>query len=138
MLCIDQVVTDRYAIYRGDCVQLMEGMPSDSVGFSVFSPPFASLYTYSDDDRDMGNCRDGDEFAAQFRFAVDQLYRVMAPGRLIAIHCMNLPSQSLFPCSYGSNTHLRFGWTSTSPTHCSTEAPGTTMTSGTFAPCSFQ
>jgi DNA modification methylase len=91
LLCIDQVVTDRYAIYRGDCVQLMEGMPSESIGFSVFSPPFASLYTYSDDDRDMGNCRDGDEFAAQFRFAVDQLYRVMAPGRLIAIHCMNLP-----------------------------------------------
>jgi DNA modification methylase len=92
MMCIDQVVTDRYAIYRGDCVQLMEGMPSESVGFSVFSPPFASLYTYSDDDRDMGNCRDADEFAAQFRFAVDQLHRVMAPGRLIAIHCMNLPS----------------------------------------------
>lgn len=90
MPVIHQTVTDQYAMYRGDCVEIMRDLPQGSVHFSVFSPPFASLYTYSDDDRDMGNCRDVDEFAAQFKFAADELFRVLMPGRLVAFHCMNL------------------------------------------------
>jgi hypothetical protein len=58
MNCIDQVVTDRYAAYHGDCVEVIKGLPSQSVGYSIFSPPFASLYTYSNSPRDMGNVRD--------------------------------------------------------------------------------
>lgn len=89
---IDQVITDKYAIYNGDCVEVVSGLPSNSVGFSVFSPPFASLYTYSNSDRDMGNVKDDDEFFEHFKFLVAELFRVIKPGRLVAFHCMNLPT----------------------------------------------
>lgn len=89
---IDQVVTDSYAIYNGDCVEVVSGLPDESVGFSVFSPPFASLYTYSNSDRDMGNVKDDAEFMEQFGYLVDELFRVMKSGRLVAFHCMNLPT----------------------------------------------
>jgi hypothetical protein len=88
----NQVVTDQYAIYQGDCVELIQQLPDKSVGFSVFSPPFSSLYTYSNSERDMGNCRDDETFAQHFQFLVKELYRVLKSGRLLAIHCMNLPS----------------------------------------------
>jgi len=67
-------------------------MPADSVGYSIFSPPFASLYTYSDSPQDMGNCKDDDEFFAHFEFLVPELYRVLMPGRCLSFHCMNLQS----------------------------------------------
>lgn len=89
---IDKVITDKYAIYNGDCVEVVSDLPDNSVGFSVFSPPFASLYTYSNSDRDMGNVKDDQEFMDQFGFLVEQLYRVLKPGRLVAFHCMNLPT----------------------------------------------
>jgi hypothetical protein len=92
---IEQVVTDKYAIYNGDCVEVVGGLPDNSVGFSVFSPPFASLYTYSNSDRDMGNVKDDSEFFGQFQFLVEQLYRVLKPGRLVAFHCMNLPTSKV-------------------------------------------
>jgi hypothetical protein len=76
----------------GDCVERIKDIASDSVGFSVFSPPFASLYTYSPSDRDMGNCVDDDQFFAHFQFLVRELYRVTKPGRLLSFHCMNLPT----------------------------------------------
>jgi DNA modification methylase len=88
----NQVVTDQYAIYQGDCVELIQQLPDRSVGFSVFSPPFSSLYTYSNSERDMGNCQDDETFAQHFQFLVKELYRVLMSGRLVAIHCMNLPS----------------------------------------------
>lgn len=91
MDCIDQTIGERFAIYRGDCVRVVQGLPADSIGYSVFSPPFASLYTYSDDPRDMGNCRDDAEFFGQFRFLLSEMHRVMMPGRLVSIHCMDLP-----------------------------------------------
>jgi DNA modification methylase len=90
-LVIDQNVTPKYALYNGDSVEVVKGIPSDSIHYSIFSPPFASLYTYSASDRDMGNCRDADEFAAHFAFLVDDLLRVTMPGRLLSFHCMNLP-----------------------------------------------
>ncbi len=92
MSIIDQTITDRFALYRGDCVQVAREMPDDSIHFTVFSPPFASLYTYSDDPRDMGNCRNDGEFAAHFGFLIGEMLRVTMPGRLLAFHVMNLPT----------------------------------------------
>lgn len=89
---IDQIITDEYAIYHADCVEVASSLPDNSVDFSIFSPPFSSLYTYSNSDRDMGNAKSDAEFYQQFEFLVKELYRVMAPGRNIAFHCMNLPS----------------------------------------------
>ena len=88
---IDQAISDRYALYNGDSAEILKGIPSDSVHFSIFSPPFASLYTYSNSERDLGNCRSATEFYEQFKFIVDELYRVIMPGRLISFHCMDLP-----------------------------------------------
>jgi len=81
-----------YTVYLGDCVEVCRKLEDNSIGFSVFSPPFASLYTYSPSDRDMGNCKDDGEFAAHFQFLVKELYRVLKPGRLVSFHCMNLPT----------------------------------------------
>lgn len=89
---LNQTITDRYAIYHGDCVEVMRGIPDESVHFSVYSPPFESLYTYSASDRDMGNCVDSGEFWDHYRFLIAEHYRTMMPGRLISIHCMNLPT----------------------------------------------
>lgn len=83
----------RCLLRRGDCVRLMAGVPSESVGFSIFSPPFAELYTYSDKLEDMGNSKDYREFFTAFRFLVDELYRVLWGGRNVAVHCMDLPIQ---------------------------------------------
>lgn len=80
-------------LIHGDCVEHIQSIPSESIGLSVFSPPFAELYTYSDDYRDMGNSKNFDEFAEHFSFLVPELYRILKPGRNIAIHCMDLPIQ---------------------------------------------
>lgn len=88
---IDQAISDRYALYNGDSAEVLQGIPNDSVHYSIFSPPFASLYTYSNSERDLGNCRTTEEFYEQFKFIVKQLYRVLMPGRLISFHCMDLP-----------------------------------------------
>lgn len=92
MKVIEQVVNQDYSIYNADTVEVAQSLPSDSVHFSVFSPPFASLYTYSNSDRDMGNVKNDGEFWGQYRFLIREQFRVMKPGRNIAIHCMNLPT----------------------------------------------
>lgn len=79
-------------LHLGDCVDVIGEMDDDSIGYTVFSPPFASLYTYSNSDFDMGNVKDDDEFYRQFVFLVEELYRVTKPGRLLSFHCMNLPT----------------------------------------------
>lgn len=89
----ESVVNDWYQIHRGDCVQLIKNVESESVGFSVFSPPFAELYTYSNHIEDMGNSKDYNEFLMQFGFLVNELYRVIKQGRNVAVHCMDLPIQ---------------------------------------------
>lgn len=86
------VTGNGWTMHHGDCVDAVARMPDNSVGFSVFSPPFASLYTYSASDRDMGNCRTHSEFYEHFRFLVADLLRVTMPGRLASFHCMNLPT----------------------------------------------
>ena len=80
-------------IMNGDCVQLIESIPDESIGFSIFSPPFAELYTYSDKLEDMGNSKDYKEFFVAFNFLVKELYRVMWSGRNVAVHCKDLPIQ---------------------------------------------
>lgn len=91
MKVINQVIKEKYSLYQGDCVEVLKGIPSDSIHYSIFSPPFSSLYTYSNSDRDMGNCKDDSQFYKQFKFLIKELYRVLIPGRLISFHCMNLP-----------------------------------------------
>lgn len=88
---ISQSITDRYALYNGDSCEVLKGIPDNSIHYSIFSPPFASLYTYSNSERDLGNCRTTSEFYEQFMFIVSELYRVIMPGRLISFHCMDLP-----------------------------------------------
>jgi DNA modification methylase len=92
MNVLDQTITPDYAIYHGDCIEVMRGLPSQSVGYSIFSPPFASLYTYSNSPRDLGNCRSDEDFFVHFDFVVAELRRVMMPGRDVSFHCMLLPA----------------------------------------------
>ena len=92
MNVIDQKFGRNFAMYNGDCVEVVRGIPEHSVGFAIFSPPFASLYTYSNSARDMGNCKTDEEFMENFSFLVEELARVMMPGRIVAFHCMNLPT----------------------------------------------
>lgn len=92
---INQIITDKHAIYNGDSVELIKYIPDNSIHYSIFSPPFSSLYTYSNSDRDMGNCKTDEEFLNHFRFLVKELYRVLKPGRLISIHCMDLPTSKV-------------------------------------------
>ena len=84
--------TPTFRAIHGDCVEEVAKLPTDSIDFSIFSPPFAELYVYSDDIRDMGNCKDYEEFFVHFQFLVKELARVVKSGRLIAVHCMDLPA----------------------------------------------
>lgn len=85
-----------WTLYRGDCCEILpEQVKDESIDYSVFSPPFASLYTYTDDVRDMGNCRDASEFMEHFAFLSRELYRIMKPGRLLSMHCMLLPTSKV-------------------------------------------
>lgn len=85
--------SENCTIQLGDCVELIKNVPNESVGFSIFSPPFAELYTYSDELEDMGNSKDYNEFLFAFKFLVKDLYRVLQSGRNVAVHCMDLPIQ---------------------------------------------
>ena len=91
MQVLDQLITPNYAIYNGDSVEVIKGIENNSVHYSIFSPPFASLYTYSNSERDMGNCRNDDEFVAHFEYLISEMLRITKPGRLLSFHCMNLP-----------------------------------------------
>lgn len=92
MKCLNQSLGDGYALYNGDCVEVVAGLPDKSVDYSIFSPPFASLYTYSNSPRDMGNCRNHEEFFDHFAHLIVELRRVMKPGRNLSFHCMLMPT----------------------------------------------
>jgi hypothetical protein len=99
MACTEQVVTNDYAIYNGDCCEVLQSIPDDSVHLSVYSPPFAAdgagcLYHYSSSDRDLSNCRSHQEFFDHYAFVVGEIQRVTMPGRLTAVHCMDIPRKS--------------------------------------------
>ena len=91
----DVVKGEGWEIRLGDCVEHVSRLDDESVDFSIFSPPFASLYTYSNSDRDMGNCKDSGEFFEHFKFLIMELLRVTKPGRLVSFHCMNLPTSKV-------------------------------------------
>jgi DNA modification methylase len=91
MAVSDQTITDRYALYNGDCIAVMADMPAESIDLSVYSPPFAGLYCYSSDDRDLSNCIDRDEFFEHYKFVVQEVARLTKPGRVSAVHCMDVP-----------------------------------------------
>lgn len=88
----NQIISDAYAIYEGDCVEVMQSLPDDSVHLSVYSPPFGGLYHYSSNDRDLSNSKDYDEFFRHYAFVVDQLWRLTLKGRMTAVHCMDVPT----------------------------------------------
>lgn len=93
MKAIDSYVSDNVGLYRGDCIQLIDSIPDNSIDFSIFSPPFADLYTYSNELEDMGNSKDYKEFFFAFDILSKQLGRVIKPGRIVAVHCMDLAIQ---------------------------------------------
>jgi DNA modification methylase len=88
----NQKQTANYSLYNGDCVEVVKELPDNSIHYSIFSPPFASLYTYSNSEKDMGNCKSDEDFYIHFKFLVKELFRVLIPGRLLSFHCMNLPT----------------------------------------------
>ena len=92
MAVADQEINDRYAIYEGDCIETMEALRAESIDLSIYSPPFGGLYHYSSNDRDLSNCRDYDAFFEHYAFVVEQVARLTRPGRMTAVHCMDVPS----------------------------------------------
>ena len=91
MNILNQFVANKYACYNGDSCEVVKEIPDNSIHYTLFSPPFSSLYTYSNSDRDMGNSKGDDEFFKHFEFLAKELYRVTMPGRLLSFHCMNIP-----------------------------------------------
>ena len=92
MAVLDQKLTDRYAIYNGDCIEVMAKLPKESIHLSIYSPPFGGLYHYSSSERDLSNCKDYKQFFDHYTFVVREKFRVTMPGRMTAVHCMDVPS----------------------------------------------
>ena len=91
-MVIDQKITGNYAVYNGDCIEVMQSLPSESIHLSIYSPPFGGLYHYSSNERDLSNCKDYSEFFDHYAFVVKELFRITLPGRMTAVHCMDVPS----------------------------------------------
>lgn len=92
MAILDQTITDNYAIYNGDCMEVLPTLPDGSIHLSVYSPPFCGLYQYSSSDRDLSNCAGYDAFFEQYAYIVEEIARATMPGRLTGVHCMDVPS----------------------------------------------
>jgi DNA modification methylase len=88
----DQDLGDNHAIYNGDCIEVMSKIPDEKIALSIYSPPFGGLYHYSSSEKDLSNCRDYDQFFEHYAFVVRELARVTMPGRMTAVHCMDVPS----------------------------------------------
>jgi DNA modification methylase len=89
---MEQEITDRYAIYLGDCIDVMQKLKTESIHLSIYSPPFCGLYHYSSSDRDLSNCRDYDEFFEHYSYVINEIFRLTLPGRMTCVHCMDVPS----------------------------------------------
>lgn len=94
MAVIEQTITDRYAAYLGDCMEVMPSLPDESIHLSVYSPPFAGLYQYTSNERDLSNHHDYDDFMTHYGFVVDEIRRLTLPGRITAVHCMDIPNSN--------------------------------------------
>lgn len=101
MAVSNQVITDNYAIYNGDCIETMQKLPSNSVHLSIYSPPFGGLYHYTSDERDLSNCDSYEKFFEHYAYVVREKARITVPGRVTAVHCMDVPSGNT------GNDHLR-------------------------------
>jgi hypothetical protein len=91
MAVINQVIKPRYALYNGDCIEVMQSLPDNRVDLSIYSPPFCGLYNYSSSERDLSNCKSYTEFFEHYRFVVQEINRLTKPGRITAVHCMDIP-----------------------------------------------
>lgn len=92
MAITDQNITDKYAIYNGDCMEVMPTLPDESIHMSVYSPPFAGLYNYSSNERDLSNCLNYEEFFEHYKFVVEEIHRITMSGRMSVVHCMDVPT----------------------------------------------
>jgi len=92
MKIIDQYVGNGYQLINGDTCEIITAIPNESIHFEVYSPPFSSLYTYSNSDRDLGNSKNDKQFFEHFHFITKELFRILKPGRIMAVHCMNIPA----------------------------------------------
>lgn len=112
----DQLVTDRYAIYNADCVEVMQELPAESIHLSVYSPPFGGLYHYSSSEHDLSNARDYDQFFEHYDYVVNEVSRLTMPGRMTAVHCMDVPTGNSGKDAYIDfpgdiiRQHARFGF----------------------------
>lgn len=116
MAVADQVVTDQYAVYSGDCCEVLPTLPDGKIHLSIYSPPFAGLYHYSSSERDLSNSKDYEEFFKHYEFVVQEIHRLTMPGRITAVHCMDVPSGNTgmdhmldFPGDI-IRLHARLGW----------------------------
>jgi hypothetical protein len=97
MAIIHQTISNKYALYNGDCLEAMKALPAEKVDLSIYSPPFCGLYNYSSSERDLSNCSSYQEFFVHYKFVVDELYRLTKPGRITAVHCMDVPGKGNGP-----------------------------------------
>jgi DNA modification methylase len=116
MAILDQVINDNSALFNGDCIEVMSGLPDQSIHLSIYSPPFCGMYQYSSNERDMSNCDSYDDFFAHYEFVVRELHRLTLPGRMTAVHCMDVPTGNTgndalidFPGDI-IRLHQRIGW----------------------------
>jgi len=89
----DQIIKNNYALYNGDCIEVMSSIPDNKIDMSIYSPPFGGLYNYSSNDKDLSNCKDYQEFFQHYAFVVQELARVTKSGRITAVHCMDVPGK---------------------------------------------
>lgn len=116
MAVTDQLITDKFALYNGDCIEVMQGLPDACVGLSIYSPPFGGLYNYSSNERDLSNCDSYEQFFEHYEFVVREKHRITMPGRITAVHCMDVPRSNSGTDSYIDfpgdiiRLHERLGW----------------------------
>lgn len=118
-MIVQEHISDRFAAYNSDCVEFAMTLPDDSLGFSIYSPPFSHLFIYSDSERDMGNAASDEEFLEHYGFLLRELYRATKPGRLTAVHCSDMPRTKAVHGSVGLwdmpgdiiRAHQQAGWT---------------------------
>jgi DNA modification methylase len=113
---IESKITDKFAIYNGDCIEVMQSFPAESIHLSIYSPPFGGLYTYSSSERDLSNCDSYEDFFEHYEYVVKEIHRVTMPGRMTAVHCMDVPSGNS-GCDYLTDfpgdiirLHQKCGW----------------------------
>jgi hypothetical protein len=106
----DQVITERYALYNADCIDVMRNLPDEKVDLSVYSPPFCGLYNYSSNERDLSNCRDYSEFFEHYGYVIAEIARLTKPGRISAVHVMDVPGRGNGPTAkMGSGANVGTG-----------------------------